>query len=351
MLAERWSGAVTRVFLLAALSVSCLAMFSGCASMVSSKEELQKVGENEGVVFGSFVINVEKSQGNETGRAFLKGLKASDTTYAVIISEYEFLGNRFSDQFRANPLKPNYVIRATPEKEEIFIKKLPAGTYRIENIRREGFGTLEFDLEVYFTVAPKQTTYIGKVTVQFPDRITRGSPVRTNVADAQRETTELLKNEHGKSLSNVVNALVTPLHDAAKAGNLPTVTELVSQNPRSIEHRDKSGGTALHVAVAFQQKGVAELLLAKGADVNARMYRYGVTPLHIAAGSGYEDITELLLANGADVHARNTLGQTPLVVADCGRQTAVAALLRAHISKTDNVALAQRQDRGKPSPC
>ncbi|MGH8613556.1 MAG: ankyrin repeat domain-containing protein [Gammaproteobacteria bacterium] len=351
MLAERWSGAVTRFFLRAALSISCLAMISGCASMVSSKEELQNVGETEGIVFGSFVINVEKSQGNETGGAFLKGLKAGDTTYAVIISEYEFLGNRFSDQFRSNPLKPLYVVRATPGKEEIFIKKLPAGVYRIEKLQREGFGKLEFDLEVYFTVTPKLTTYIGKVTVQFPDRITPASPVRTNVADAQRETTELLKNEYGKSLSNVINVFITPLHDAAKAGNLPTVTELVSQNPRSIGYRDRLGGTALHVAVAFQQKGVAEFLLAKGADVNARMYRYGVTPLHIAAGSGYENITELLLANGADVYARNTLGQTSLIVAECGRQTAVVALLRAHLSKTDNVALAQREDRGKPSPC
>jgi len=196
MLAERWSGAGARVFFVAVLSVSCLAMFSGCASMVSSKEELQNVGENEGVVFGSLVINVEKGQESESGWAFLKGQKAGDATYTIIISEQGFT------------FSPNYVIRATPEKEEIFIRKLPAGAYQIVKIQKEGFTNLELSLTVNFTVVPKQTTYIGKFTVQFPDRIRVGSPVRMNVADVQRETTELLKNEHDKSLSNVVKALM-----------------------------------------------------------------------------------------------------------------------------------------------
>jgi len=164
--------------------------------MVSSKEELQNVGENEGVVFGSLVINVEKGQESESGWAFLKGQKAGDATYTIIISEQGFT------------FSPNYVIRATPEKEEIFIRKLPAGAYQIVKIQKEGFTNLELSLTVNFTVVPKQTTYIGKFTVQFPDRIRVGSPVRMNVADVQRETTELLKNEHDKSLSNVVKALM-----------------------------------------------------------------------------------------------------------------------------------------------
>ena len=50
---------------------------TGCASsMVSSKEELQSLGDNEGIVIGSFVINVEKGEQDESGWAFLKGRKA-----------------------------------------------------------------------------------------------------------------------------------------------------------------------------------------------------------------------------------------------------------------------------------
>jgi len=165
--------------------------------MVSSKEELQDVASNEGVVFGSFVINLEKGQEKESGWAFLQGQKAGDATYAVVISEKGF-----------NPLKQNYIIRAKPEKEETFIKKLPAGDYQIQKIQKEGFTNLELNLRVNFTVTPGQTTYIGQFTVQFPDRLRVGSPVRMKVADAQRETTDLLKNEHDKSLSHVIKALM-----------------------------------------------------------------------------------------------------------------------------------------------
>lgn len=197
MLATKWELIVAKSSRLTVGLVVSIALLSGCASMVSSKEELQNVGEDEGIVFGSFVINVEKGEGNETGWAFLKGQKASDATYAVIISEIGL-----------NPLKPNYVIRATPEKEEIFIKKLPAGDYQIQKIQKEGFASLESNLRANFRVTPKQTTYIGKFTVQFPDRITIGSPVRMNVGDAQQATTEQLKNEHERSLSQVVKALM-----------------------------------------------------------------------------------------------------------------------------------------------
>jgi ankyrin repeat protein len=35
-------------------------------------------------------------------------------------------------------------------------------------------------------------------------------------------------------------------------------------------------------------------------------------PLHEAAMGGHKDVAELLLANGADVNARNNRGETPL---------------------------------------
>ena len=59
-----------------------------------------------------------------------------------------------------------------------------------------------------FRVTPRQTTYIGKLTVQFPDRIRAGSPVRMNVGDAQQNATEQLKSEHEESLAVVVKALM-----------------------------------------------------------------------------------------------------------------------------------------------
>jgi ankyrin repeat protein len=67
----------------------------------------------------------------------------------------------------------------------------------------------------------------------------------------------------------------------------------------------------LHYAAYGGHKEIAELLIAEGADVNAKD-EDGVTPLHEAAFGGYKEIAELLIAKGADVNAKNNGGETPL---------------------------------------
>ena len=60
--------------------------------------------------------------------------------------------------------------------------------------------------------------------------------------------------------------------------------------------------TALHLAALAGQDEVAKLLVAAGADVNARKGDR-TCPLHDAAQSGSKTIAALLLAKGADVNA------------------------------------------------
>jgi ankyrin repeat protein len=71
---------------------------------------------------------------------------------------------------------------------------------------------------------------------------------------------------------------------------------------------------------------VAELLLTKGADINARNDD-GWTPLHWAARNGCDQETEFLLGRNAAVDARDKDGNTPLHLA---RSPAVRAVLVAH---------------------
>ena len=65
--------------------------------------------------------------------------------------------------------------------------------------------------------------------------------------------------------------------------------------------------------------------LSKGADVNAM--NGGVTPLHGAAVGGHKETVKLLIANGADVNAKDVIGQTPLLSAAGGGHKEIVALL------------------------
>ncbi|MEI6614222.1 MAG: ankyrin repeat domain-containing protein, partial [Chrysiogenales bacterium] len=59
------------------------------------------------------------------------------------------------------------------------------------------------------------------------------------------------------------------------------------------------------------QEKVAEILIAKGADVNARNVKKR-TPLHNAAGMGHKAVVKSLLTKGAEVNAQDDSGLTPL---------------------------------------
>jgi ankyrin repeat protein len=56
--------------------------------------------------------------------------------------------------------------------------------------------------------------------------------------------------------------------------------------------------------------------------------------LQFAAGRGHKEIAELLIAEGADVNAKDDDGDTPLDQAILDKQTETADLLRKHGGKT-----------------
>jgi hypothetical protein len=74
--------------------------------------------------------------------------------------------------------------------------------------------------------------------------------------------------------------------------------------------------TALHAAAEHGNLEIVELLISRGADVNAaRPAKNHATALMMAAGSGNLDIVGLLLDRGADPSATNHKGETALDLA------------------------------------
>lgn len=124
-------------------------------------------------------------------------------------------------------------------------------------------------------------------------------------------------------------AVAGPPHDAAAAGKVEMLRQLLTEGADANGKSDTNGATPLHAAAAWGHRDVTELLLAKGADVNARDGN-GMTPLHFAANGDHKALSALLVEHGAAIDAKAMNGWTPLHVAAAWGHTGVAIVLVAH---------------------
>ena len=103
----------------------------------------------------------------------------------------------------------------------------------------------------------------------------------------------------------------TPLMWAAYKGHTD-VCELLISKGADVNAKSNDGWTPLMYAALKGHKDVCELLISKGADVNAKD-KDGGTPLMYAALKGHKDVCELLISKGADVNAKDKYGFTALM--------------------------------------
>ncbi|XP_077166705.1 ankyrin repeat domain-containing protein 27 isoform X2 [Paroedura picta] len=91
--------------------------------------------------------------------------------------------------------------------------------------------------------------------------------------------------------------------------------------------RDDRGFTPLHIAAICGQASLIDLLVSKGAVVNATDY-HGSTPLHLACQKGYQSVTLLLLHYKASTEIQDNNGNTALHLAcTYGHEDCVKALV------------------------
>jgi ankyrin repeat protein len=126
------------------------------------------------------------------------------------------------------------------------------------------------------------------------------------------------------------------IFDTVASDDLEGVRRLLDHDPALARATDEAGNTPLHAAATTGSAGIAGLLLARGADIDAPNGQ-GNTPLHEAIQSGNVEIAVLLVEEGADLEARNVHEQTPLHRAVLREERAIGELLVARGAAIDPV--------------
>ncbi len=121
----------------------------------------------------------------------------------------------------------------------------------------------------------------------------------------------------------------TLLHMASFGGNAAN-TELLIRKGAVIDARagSKFRNTPLQAALLTGQHATAKILLDHRADVLIRQSK-GFTPMHEAALLGRNDLVQLLLDHGAEINSVADNGQTPLAEAMRGKHDELAAWMKA----------------------
>lgn len=133
-----------------------------------------------------------------------------------------------------------------------------------------------------------------------------------------QQITELI--EAGADVNAVNEFRQTPLHKAIELGRRETAELLLDKGANINAVTIGVKETPLHVAVRYNShKELVELLLEKGANVNA-VDNLGMTPLHFALKYDQEELVGLLLKKGANVNAVDKKGRTPLSMIDSDYQ-------------------------------
>jgi len=103
------------------------------------------------------------------------------------------------------------------------------------------------------------------------------------------------------------------IFEAAAMGQLDRVRELLLLEPGFVDQWSPDGFSALHLAAFFGHADVAQLLIERGADVDAVARNpLSVQAIHSAAVGNHVGVVRVLLEHDADPNARQEGGFTAI---------------------------------------
>ena len=116
---------------------------------------------------------------------------------------------------------------------------------------------------------------------------------------------------------------------ASYKGEIARVKELLKQKP-DINHRDQSGGTALHAGTWQDNLEILEILLEYGFDIDAQGSFNKNTPLHDAVWGGNFKVVQFLIQHKANPNIKNREGLNPYQMALNSGKKEIASYLRKY---------------------
>ena len=122
------------------------------------------------------------------------------------------------------------------------------------------------------------------------------------------------------------DSLTFDQEDALIQGDIEQVERFLDEGTQ-VDARDAEGITALMYASYHGQESIVNLLIERGANINASEYVDGRTALMDSSINGQSEMVELLLNHGADINAKSNTGWTALMWAVERKRNEVVALL------------------------
>ncbi len=121
----------------------------------------------------------------------------------------------------------------------------------------------------------------------------------------------------------------TPLFYASGFGLEILAKHLIDQSPNTVNLPSRSGATPLGVACMNGRVKIADMLLAAGADIDARD-KAGNAPIHVTCRSGSKQLLALLIEKGANLTVTNNAGLRPINLATLMGHVELVRLLIDH---------------------
>ncbi|HEX8106542.1 MAG TPA: ankyrin repeat domain-containing protein [Kofleriaceae bacterium] len=116
--------------------------------------------------------------------------------------------------------------------------------------------------------------------------------------------------------------------EACGVGDTAEIARQLTRDPKLATTWTGFGWSALHLAAFSGVPGAVQLLLERGAEIDARARsKFKNTPLQ-AALLGRRDLVDLLLGAGAEINSRSDDGRTAVTEALRGKHAEIADYLR-----------------------